>query len=143
MLSPENPIFEGFLLLWLLRNFYIPILLLKDEYLKKSLEFYLDFENSSSLTNFGFSDPPYRGVTKLFFQKNHYNVVSDRYAHLLRGSTNKIIVKDPPYSYAFGPKTEGSGLKYVVTYYKHHYQKNLKKKFGNPPVRGVWKSKIC
>ena len=60
------------------------------------MDFYLDFENSSSLTNFGFSDPPYRGVTKLFFQKNYYNVASDRYAHLLRGGSKKFTVKAPP-----------------------------------------------
>ena len=71
------------------------MLLLKDEHLKKSLEFYLDFENSSSLTNFGFSDPPYRGVTKLFFQKKYYNVASDRYAHLLWGVPRNSLLKTP------------------------------------------------
>ena len=62
---------------------------------KKSMEFYLDFENSSSLTNFGFSDTPRTGGGLRNFFKNNY-VASDRYAHLLRGGTKKITVKDPP-----------------------------------------------
>ena len=86
--------FEGFLSLWSLRNFYIPILLLKDEHFKKSLKFYLDFENLSFLTNFGFSRGVYRGSNLIFEQnKNYpqYQCISD---HIFRGVLYKICKID-------------------------------------------------
>ena len=42
----------------------------KTNILKKSLEFYLDFENLSFLTNFGFSRGAYMGVPGVKIQKN-------------------------------------------------------------------------
>ena len=53
MLKPENPIFEGFIAIRSLRNFYIPILRLDKERLKKQkLDLYIHFENLRSITNF-------------------------------------------------------------------------------------------
>ena len=37
----------GFMAIWSLRKFYIPILLLQNEHFKKKSAFYLDFEKSA------------------------------------------------------------------------------------------------
>ena len=57
-----------------LRKFYIPILLLSEERFEKKLEFYLDFEKSSFLTNRRFSTGPYGGVRQDFFPNFFFKV---------------------------------------------------------------------
>ena len=58
------------MVIWSIRKFYIPILLLNNKRFKKKLEFYLDFENFGFITNLEFSGGVFMGVAEVKIQKN-------------------------------------------------------------------------
>ena len=94
MLSPENPILRVFYHYDHYETFTSLFYFWKTNILKKSLEFYLDFENLSFLTNFGFSRGVYRGSNLIFEQnKNYpqYQCISD---HIFRGVLYKKCKND-------------------------------------------------
>ena len=64
-----NDFFQVFLFFLSSFNFYIPILLLDEEHFAKKIRFLAPFWKFGLSINLSeFSDPPYRGVTDIFFE---------------------------------------------------------------------------
>ena len=120
--------FWGFSIIMITTNFFFLFYFWKTNILKKSLEFYLDFENLSFLTNFEFSRGVYRGSNLIFEQnKNYpqYQCISD---HIFRGVLYEICknnqISPPPYSYNLSP----TRVRHVIrlTHAKRHTGRRMR-----------------